>query len=92
MPPVYQSCAEALHRVRRECPRADGECARALGVYESARDAPCAPTCCELVGTTALRYVCTVDGGDAQCQRVHGLPLHGAPTRVASLTPRGRSA
>ena len=80
---MSRSCAEALHRVRKECAPGDAACARKLGVYERAEDAPCAvPTCCLLQGTSAPRYACTVDGG-AQCQRVHGLPLHGKPTRVA---------
>lgn len=79
----HRSCADALHRVRKECAPSDAACARTLGVYARAEDAPCAvPTCCLLQGNSAPRYTCTPDGG-AQCQRVHGLPLHGTPTRVA---------
>lgn len=83
---MYSSCANALHTVRKECVDKSGPelqaCMREKNVHTTSEEVRgCdAAIRCESAGDTAARFACVSDA--TAPQRVYGLPLHGAPTRV----------
>lgn len=92
---MYQSCNDALHTVRRECPPAGSpdydQCMRGKNVHalaQGVRECPAGAVRCELAGTTAPRFACVLDA--TAPQTVYGLPLHGNPSRV--LAPQDHDA
>ena len=87
---MYLNCAQAIHTIYRECgppgTQAYDRCMKEKNVHLDASSArgECRGVVvqCDIAGYTTSRYACVTEGDGATAQTVHGLPLHGAPTRV----------